>query len=259
MGFGSVVAMVMFFIGVILVAGTWLDISQSNFETQVVNSDLRIGLIKSEMFSDLVFMNLSYNSNTSEVSLQLQNTGKTKFLLEDTQVFKNGVRISPSSFTIVIDESTDLGNALIWDPAEQVRITIVDSITAEFTKYRVVTTYGAFAESILVADLADLDNSAPEFVFDLFDVSRSSGYPSTHTLYSISDLEAFVYDADEDELTFSIDSQTNSAQLPCTITGGGLICSPQPDVTSATNSITVRVSDPYGAFDTSTFTFTLNV
>lgn len=103
-------------------------------------------------------------------------------------------------------------------------------------------------------------NRAPAFNFELFDITRSLGYPTVQTLYTDEDLNNFVTDLDGDFVFYSILSQTNAAQLPATYTQyQGIRVAPAQGVTNAQNTITVQASDGKGGTATSTFTFTLNV
>jgi archaellum component FlaG (FlaF/FlaG flagellin family) len=149
MGFGSVAAQVIFFIAVVMVASSIVVIANEQLQDNAQSYRIRSERLNNEISSSITILNVNYNESIPRVDIYAKNTGKTKLILNNTDVFIDGLRVGRSDRSISVESDTDIGNSLLWDPSEVVRIQITQTIGPGVVPVRVVSDYGTYAQDII--------------------------------------------------------------------------------------------------------------
>mgnify|MGYP001153364121 CR=1 FL=1 len=98
--------------------------------TNVINTDIRIELVH-------------YDSNSEELYAYVENSGKTTLKLEDINIYVNNIRIPREieNRTIEIIPDTEIKNSGLWDPSEEIFITININLESDNHNLIITTSY----------------------------------------------------------------------------------------------------------------------
>ena len=138
MGFGTVAAQIIFFIAVIMIASAF--ILSMNEQMQQNTQSLRIQneRMSEQILSDISIMSITYNETTELLTIYVRNSGRTKLDFALTDVFINGLRVPRTQRVIQMEPDTIVGNPLLWDPSEVLRIQTTQSLSNTIHTIRVV-------------------------------------------------------------------------------------------------------------------------
>ncbi|MFP4118732.1 MAG: hypothetical protein ACLFTH_01615 [Candidatus Woesearchaeota archaeon] len=145
MGFGSIAANILLFLGVVIIASTFIFYMNSYAsETSAVMTQQKNEMVD-ELNSDIsITSSLLNTSHTPDQTiLYAKNTGSTRLTIDDTDVYIDGARVPSTSVTITVEEDTDIGNPDLWDPDEVVKIEAEKNVDSGAIPVKVITTYSA--------------------------------------------------------------------------------------------------------------------
>lgn len=144
MGFDSVAANMIMFIAVVTIAGSFA-VLMSVFAQQT-SSSLRIqqNSLSDKLKTDVTITSTAFNNDTDPhtTSVYVKNTGKTKLILNDTDIYLDGFRFGHNERTVSIEQDTSVGNPLIWDPKEIVLVTLEQNLSGGIHTVRITTSNG---------------------------------------------------------------------------------------------------------------------
>jgi archaellum component FlaF (FlaF/FlaG flagellin family) len=146
MGFGSVAAQVIFFIAVVMIASSIVVIANEQMQDNAQAYRIRSERLNNQISTSISILSITYNESIPRIDIYARNDGKTKLILDNTDVFVDGLRVSRSDRSIVVEPDTDIGNALIWDPSEIIHIQVNQAIGPGIVPVRVTTDYDAYAQ-----------------------------------------------------------------------------------------------------------------
>ncbi len=149
MGFGTVAAQIIFFIAVVMIASIFIIGMNDQMQQQSQSMRLQNERLSEQLLSDITIMSLSYNTSTNLITVYARNSGRTKLELAVTDIFINGVRVPRTQRTIQIETDTSVGNDLLWDPSEVVRIQTTQSLSNDIHTIRIVADNEAHDQDII--------------------------------------------------------------------------------------------------------------
>ena len=126
MGFSDLATQIIMFIAVITVATGLVIVFNVSISEASDSVRIRTDALSLSMKTDITIDMVTHDSNTNTTYVYIRNTGKTMLTVNQTDVYLNGFRVprNETMRSIELIEDTDLINPGIWDPTEQVLITI---------------------------------------------------------------------------------------------------------------------------------------
>lgn len=143
MGFGNVAAQIIFFVAVIMIAATVVILANDQLQENAQAYKSQSERLSEELRSDITITSLYYNDTSNELTVYVQNTGKTKMQVNLTDLYVNSLRIPYADRTVTIEADTDVGSSLIWDPSEIIRIQSTQNLDNSIHTIRIVSSLGA--------------------------------------------------------------------------------------------------------------------
>ena len=150
MGFGTVVANMIFFIAILtLSAGfvAYMHVYASETSNSLNRQQERIS---DEIRTNMNIDDASYNDSTNTVTIYSRNNGETNIPLNAISVHIANERIASSAFTVSIEPDTLLGSEQIWQPGEVIRIQATKPLTSGNHQIRIIAPNGVTATDRLV-------------------------------------------------------------------------------------------------------------
>ncbi len=153
MGFSGIVSQVMLIFTVIgmtaLILVTYRSyVTQTNMSLAVQEQQLQGALN-----TNILIENATYNATGKEISLTVKNTGSQTLSPDHIDVFVDRVRIprSTANRTMALVPETNLVNPTLFDPEEELNITIFRALSPGNHLVEVVTSYGIRNADIITA------------------------------------------------------------------------------------------------------------
>lgn len=142
MGFGSLAVQIVMFVTVLTIAVGIVILINVNIQETSQALTLQKDRLSDQLRTDITITSLSYNTTTDVLTAYVENTGKTKVRMNTTDLYVNGLRVQYTNRTIAVENDTDLGSPLIWDPSEIISIVSTQTLTSGIHTVRVVTDNG---------------------------------------------------------------------------------------------------------------------
>lgn len=126
MGFANIISVMMLFtvvMGALLTVVTLAkDYTSTTSDSLKEQNDVMLRKLK----TDITIINASYSAADEEITIKIKNTGKIALKTDYVDIFVDGTRIprSTDNRTIVIDDGTEVLNPGLWDPDEQLNVTV---------------------------------------------------------------------------------------------------------------------------------------
>lgn len=150
MGFGSIVANLMMFIAVLMLATSTIFVLNVYIqETQSSLTEQKNNLI-SELRTDIKINSISYDNVT--LSIYVTNTGSIDLDMDRIDLFIEGDRKSRSFTDKSIEEDTLITGQGSWSPREMLKISYNDTDLAGNVNVKVTTPVGISDEDIVVLE-----------------------------------------------------------------------------------------------------------
>lgn len=148
MGFGTIVANIIMFIAVLMLASSILLIMNVYVqETQESLNEQKNRLVD-ELRTAITIDSVSYDNSTNTLTIYSTNIGTTNLQPETVDLYIDGIRISRASRSITLEPDTLVGGPTIWNPREVARIET--SLSLEGTVLiRIVTSSGVFNQELI--------------------------------------------------------------------------------------------------------------
>lgn len=147
MGFGSIVANLMMFIAVLMLAtGTVFILNIYVQETQDSLTEQKNRIV-SEIRTDININSISYDNTTLDI--YITNTGSIDLDMQRLDLFIDGERKSRSFVNKVIEEDTLITGPGIWSPREMLKVSYDDTGLAGNINVRLVTPNGVSDEDVV--------------------------------------------------------------------------------------------------------------
>ncbi len=148
MGFGSVAANMIMFIAVITIAASFVIFINAFAQETSTSLKVQKDRLAAEIKTDISITSISFTNTSSPdtTTVYVKNTGKTKLSLTYTDIYIDGIRFEQSDRDVTVENDTAVGNSLIWDPTEIIKIEARLDLTNTIHKVRIVTGNGIAAE-----------------------------------------------------------------------------------------------------------------
>lgn len=132
MGFSNIVSQVVLFMSILFAIVTLSMV----YKTYVTTTNLSLRTQHDQMMqmidTSFYISNFTYNSTTSNVVMNIKNTGAVKLNMDEMDIFIDNQRIERNSTDRTLDflESKNLVNPEQWDPGEYVVANISRSLSS---------------------------------------------------------------------------------------------------------------------------------
>ena len=104
-----------------------------------------------EMNADIQVTSSVLNESHSpdQIILYIKNTGSNRLVIDDTDIYVDGVRVSRTNTVLTVESDTDVGNPDLWDPEEILKLVAEYNVPSGVLPVSVSTTYGASDQILL--------------------------------------------------------------------------------------------------------------
>ncbi len=135
MGFSGIASQIIMFIAVITIATGLVVVFNANIREASASLRMQSSSMALSMRTDVTIDMVSHDDDINTTFIYVRNTGRTQLNHNNTDVYINGRRIprDNGNRTIELLEDTDLINEGIWDPSEQVLISVFQSLEDDKT------------------------------------------------------------------------------------------------------------------------------
>ena len=150
MGFGTIVASVIMFTAVMLLASAVFVAMKNDISEQSDAMREQSQLVSNSIKTSISIESLQYDNATNITTASIRNIGKTKLSLDYTDVYidYDFIPRDTANRTIEVGASTDTNNPGIWDPNEVVQVVVQKDLpTGQYT-FKVSVQYGVSEEDI---------------------------------------------------------------------------------------------------------------
>ena len=151
MGFGSIAANILLFLGVIIIATTFVFYMNSYASQTTSAMNRQKTDMLDEMNADILITSSLLNESHSpdQIILYIKNTGYNRLVIDDTDIYVDGVRVSRTSTVLTVESDTDVGNPDLWDPEEILKLVAEYNVPSGVLPVSISTTYGANDQVLL--------------------------------------------------------------------------------------------------------------
>lgn len=150
MGFGTIIANVVMFITVLLLATAVIVVFKGTVEDSTTSMQAQSDRMSNQIKTDLHITSAVYNESETNITVYAQNIGETVLNLDNVDVYVDGLFIDRNTSVrqMHIQPSTHVRNAGFWDPSEVLEIYINRSLSTSSTHMVALTTqYGTKEET----------------------------------------------------------------------------------------------------------------
>ncbi|MFW6378617.1 MAG: hypothetical protein ACOCZV_01200 [Nanoarchaeota archaeon] len=151
MGFGSIAANILLFLGVIVIASSFIFYMNSYASETSSAMTMQKNQMMDEMHSQISILSSDLNTSKDpdELKLYVQNTGSTRLTLSETDVYVDGNRISRSNRSVSVESDTDVGNPELWDPDEIIELIVSRDVDSGVFPVKVASSFGANDQTLV--------------------------------------------------------------------------------------------------------------
>ena len=146
MGFGTVAANVILFIGVLSVAGGFVILMNTYASQTSSTISIQKNQMLDEINTDIKITSTYYSSSENRLTMYVENSGKTDLIMNNTDIYISGERISRNDMTITKEPDTQVSQPPIWSPKEVIKIVIDKSLDSGENQIKIFTNNGVSAE-----------------------------------------------------------------------------------------------------------------
>lgn len=143
MGFGTIAANAIMFIAIIMIAGGFVIVMNNYLQQTTDSLQVQKNNLNNQIKTDITITSAVYNQTNHVINCYVENTGKTTLIINDTDLYVDGYRVSRDNRTITIQQDTQVASSYLWYPKGIIQITATYALGAGIHKLSVVTDYGA--------------------------------------------------------------------------------------------------------------------
>lgn len=142
MGFGTIAANAIMFIGIIIIAGSFVIVMNNYIQQTTTSLQVQKNTLNDQIKTDITITSAVYNQTTHILECYVENTGKTTLIVNDTDIYIDGYRISRDNRTISVQQDTQASSTYLWYPNGIIQATATYAIGSGIHQLNVVTDHG---------------------------------------------------------------------------------------------------------------------
>jgi len=147
LGYGTVAASVIMFIGVISIIIGFVILGHTYIKDTATSLDIQKTRIVNEINSNLAFVSKNYDNNTYNITIYIKNSGNTVLDLNNTDIYLSGERIERNSRTIT--KENPVTAPPLWSPKEIIKIVFNKELNLDISTIKVVSDNGISTEDLI--------------------------------------------------------------------------------------------------------------
>ncbi|MGM5488047.1 MAG: hypothetical protein ACQESG_03805 [Nanobdellota archaeon] len=152
MGFGTIVANIVMFISVLILATAVLGVFKSTIDSSVTSLNVRSDEISNSILTDITIESAVYDNVSEEIVVSVKNTGDTVLDPEYIDVYVDNFFVprNAANRSIQVQPSTDTRNSGLFDPRELLEVKIGKPLDNDTHHYvAIATQYGTKTEELI--------------------------------------------------------------------------------------------------------------
>jgi archaellum component FlaG (FlaF/FlaG flagellin family) len=148
MGFGTIVANIVLFISVLLLATAMVGVFKGSIESTSDSLNTKTDYLSKKISTNLEVNSVVFDNSTNTTTAIVLNSGSTILDIDNVDVFIDGFFIprNASNRTIRVLPSTEVRDSGLWNPSELIEVKIFKYLDNSSHTFAITTQYGNKAE-----------------------------------------------------------------------------------------------------------------